>query len=133
MAAPSLATRAARGAFWTSRPFVLQMLMGILFYLSQAVEAPAEHEEAGLVTVTADQDGRPFDWAAVTGDLLRIRATTSQPDGAAVAVRYKGHWFYIDDADLTSKSTLALLAQLFALRAGGITSPAPVLTLPIGG
>ena len=33
MAIPlSLATHATRGVFWTSIPFVLQMLMGVLFY-----------------------------------------------------------------------------------------------------
>jgi len=108
-------------------------LMGILFYLSQGVEVPASHQEAGLVTVTRDTDGATFDWSQVTGDLLQIHSQRMAPRHAAVAIRYRGHWFYIDQTDLSSKSTFALLGQLFALQAGGGTSVAPVLTLPVGG
>jgi len=108
-------------------------LMGILFYLSQSVEAPPEHEEQGLVTVTRTGDSGTFDWTNVTGDLLRIRCDRNESDAAAVAVRYRGHWFYIDQADLDSKSTFALLSQLLALRAGAAQGVAPLLTLPVGG
>ena len=108
-------------------------LMGILFYLSQAVEAPPDHREQGLVTVTTALDGATFDWTQVTGDLLRIRWAQSEPGTAAVAVHYRGYWFYIDQTDLTSKSTFGLLSQLFALQAGGAQAVTPLLTLPIGG
>lgn len=108
-------------------------LMGVLFYLSQAVEVPSRHRELGLVTTTLDAAGQPFDWAQVTGDLLDIRSRRTRPGDAAVAVRYRGHWFYVADSDLTSKSTLALLGQLFALQAGSAASAAPMLTLPVGG
>ncbi|UCG16782.1 MAG: hypothetical protein JSV19_01855 [Phycisphaerales bacterium] len=54
-------------------------------------------------------------------------------DESAVAVRYRGYWFYIDDTDLHSKSTFALLRQLFSLPAGQFKGAAPVLTLPVGG
>ncbi len=49
------------------------------------------------------------------------------------AVKYRSSWFYIDDSDLTAKSTFALLMQLFALQAGEIKSTGPILTLPVGG
>lgn len=108
-------------------------LMGALFYLSQAVEVPEEHRRRNLVTTTLDEQGRPFDWTEVTGELLRVHCSVVPPRGAAVAVRYRGYWFYIDDQDLDSKSTFGLLGQLFALQAGGEVRTAPVLTLPIGG
>ncbi len=107
-------------------------LIGALFYLSHAIEVLDPHRERGLVTATMDVAGEPFDWFSVTGDLLRIRCRKSPPGGAAVAVRYRGSWFYIDDADLNSKSTFSLLVQLFALQAGGAEGIVPVLTLPIG-
>jgi hypothetical protein len=107
--------------------------MGTLFYLSHAVEIPEEHRNRGLVTTTLTAAGKTFDWATVTGDLLRIRSRRTHPAQAVVAVRHRGHWYYIDDADLTSKSTFALLGQLFALQAGEVESAAPVLTLPVGG
>ena len=107
--------------------------MGTLFYLSQVVEVPAQHRKKGLVTTTSDAAGQPFDWTLVTGNLLRVRSQRGRPADAAVTVRHRGRWFYIDDTDLDSKSTFALLGQLFALQAGGVESVAPVLTLPVGG
>ncbi len=108
-------------------------LMGTLSYLSHAVEIPEQHRNRGLVTTTLTAAGETFDWATVTGDLLRIHSSRSRPAQAVIAVRYRGYWYYIDDADLTSKSTFALLGQLFALQAGEVESAAPVLTLPVGG
>lgn len=106
--------------------------LGIMYYLSQSVEAPQRDREQGKVTITRYPSGEIFDWAEVTGDILRIRSQPDRPDDAAVAIRYRGSWFYVDDSDLNSKSTLSLLAQIFALQAGKIKSTAPVLTLPIG-
>lgn len=68
----------------------------------------------------------------VTGDLLRIQLAPIVPVHAVVAVQYRGSWFYIDDADLESKSTFSLLSQLFALQAGKIDRLTPLLTLPVG-
>lgn len=107
-------------------------LMGIFFYLSHAIEVPRSHRESGLVTTTQKLTGEPFDWSDVTGDLLCVKSQKNPPNRASVAVKYRGYWFYIDDADLNSKSTFGLLAQLFALQAGGAEGVGPVLTLPIG-
>ncbi len=107
--------------------------LGVLFYLSQAIEVPQAHRDQGLVTTTVDAAGEPFEWAWVTGDLLRIHSRRMSPGRTAVAVRHRGYWYYVDDADLTSKSTLALLGQLFALQAGSAAGAAPVFTLPVGG
>ena len=110
---------------------VMRSLMASLFYVSQGVQPSAEDETHGRVTVTRDATGQPFDWKQVTGDLMQIRSRGDQPESAAVRVRYRGTWFYIDDSDLTSKSTFALLMNLFALQAGDIPMTAPVLTLPV--
>lgn len=107
-------------------------LMGILFYVAQAVEPPARDIASGRVTRTLDAAGNPFDWSELTGDLIRVRSAAERPADAYVAIHYRGAWFYIDDRDLNSKSTFALLTQLSALAAGDVRSTAPVLTLPIG-
>jgi hypothetical protein len=108
-------------------------LLGSLFYLSQAVEVPESHRRRGYVTTTLDEEDQPFDWWQVMGDLLKVHCRATPPGDAAVAVRYRGWWFYIEDDDLSSKSTFVLVGQLFALQAGGAKSVAPVLTLPVGG
>ncbi|NDY42686.1 hypothetical protein G3N55_07515 [Dissulfurirhabdus thermomarina] len=107
-------------------------LLGILFFLSQAVSVPEADEAAGRVTVTRGPGGEKFDWGQVVGDILRIRHSASRPAGAAVAIRYRGRWFYLDDTDLDSKSTFSLLAQLVALQSGRVERVTPLLTLPVG-
>jgi len=106
-------------------------LMASLFYLSQSVLVPPEDEHAGRVTVSRDEQGNRFDWRQVTGGLMEIRSATKRPANAYVLVLYRGAWFYIDDSDLTSKSTFSLLTQLSSLQAGEIKSPGPILTLPV--
>ena len=108
-------------------------LMGTMFYLSQAVEVPESDRDDGVVTTTRHADGAPFDWNEVTGELLKIHCRRIPPIGDAVGAFHRGWWFYIDDADLSSKSTFSFLSQLFALQAGSVESVTPVLTLPIGG
>ncbi len=108
-------------------------LLGVLFYLSQSVEAPPRDEFDGKVTVTRTKDGARFDWTKVTGDVIRIHSSNRRPRDPAVAVPYRGTWFYISDDDLNSKSTFSLLSQLFSLQAGDVKMAVPLLTLPAGG
>ena len=107
-------------------------LMGVFFYLSQAVEPPVEHEERGLVTVTHDAEGNRFDWSRVTGSVMKVKSQKSKPDNAFVSVQHRGYWFYIEDKDLNSKTTFLLLNFLLSLKSGGDAGKAPVLTLPAG-
>jgi hypothetical protein len=101
-----------------------------MFYVSQSVEVPPEDEEEGRVTITRDAAGERFDWSRLTGNLIRVRSG-EKPSGAYVAVEYRDHWFYIEDSDLQSKTTFALLTTVLALQAGGVPSTGPVLTLPV--
>jgi hypothetical protein len=110
---------------------VTRSLLGIMFYLSQAVEVPREDVLQGKVTLTKTPDGKIFDWKDVTGDLLRISPLSENHQKESKSIYYRGTWFYIDDSDLSSKSTFSLLAQIFSLQAGKIQSNTPLLTLPI--
>jgi hypothetical protein len=47
-------------------------------------------------------------------------------------VRYRGHWFWVDDADLESKSTFGLLSNLFSLQSAQSRAAGPLLTVPAG-
>ena len=114
-------------------PIVTRSLLGIMFYLSQAVESPEAHRKSGKVTITRYESGEEFDWSKVTGDLLRVRSQFNIPDTASVAIYYRDYWFYVDDSNLSSKSTFSLLTQIFALQAGDIKDVSPMLTLPLGG
>jgi hypothetical protein len=126
---PIIAGTGARKDAITINP---RSLMAILFYVAQSVEVPPRDVQRGRVTVTKDTDGVVFDWTKMLENLIHIRSSDELPDNAYVAINYRDSWFYIDDSDLTSKSTFALLTQLSALAAGDTKSLAPVLTLPIG-
>ncbi|MCA2981581.1 MAG: hypothetical protein INH41_22840 [Myxococcaceae bacterium] len=110
----------------------LRSILGAMFYLSQGVEVPVEHEKAGLVTVTRDDDGRRFDWNRVLDGMFRVKTSPDEPGGAAVKAFHRGNWFYIADDDLESKSTFMLLIQIFNMQAGRASLPVPLLTIPAG-
>jgi hypothetical protein len=106
--------------------------LSVLFYLSQNVEVPEEHAQSGLVTVTQNADGSPFPWSHTpAGSRFRVRSSDSQPGNAYTSIPYRGHWFYLADNDLESKSSFMLMSQVFRLQAGSVTQPSPVLTIPV--
>lgn len=109
----------------------MRSLLGMFFYLSHGIDVPEVHTEEGLVTVTRDAEGQVFDWRQLTGDILRVKTSPIRPKGAAVAVPYRGHWFYVEDSDLESKSTIALLIKLLNMSADSDISGGPTLTLPV--
>ena len=97
---------------------VTRSLLGIMFYLSQAVEVPEPDLEEGRVVVTKTDNGEVFNWTEITEGLLQIKNSLNRPEDASLLIFYRNHWFYINDSDLTSKSTFSLLAQIYALQAG---------------
>ncbi len=120
---------AAKKTQWAVRP---RSISGLLYYLSQTVETPEQHQADGLVTVTTSKTGGVFDWTHTpAGRRFKVRTTAERPENAYIATSYRGHWFYIEDTDLESKSTFMLLRQLFDLQAGQTKSQGPTLTLPV--
>jgi hypothetical protein len=108
----------------------------VYFYLANGVEVPLEHLNCGLVRPQVDAEGRVFDSRELTRGLFEVHVCKGHkpPSSAYVAVKYRGYWYYIDDADQESKTTMALMIQLSRLdftrrqrTAGG-----PLLTLPVG-
>ena len=110
-------------------------LLQALYFVSHGIDVPAEHAAAGLVRVTRDAGGEPFDWGLVTDGLFRVHSVKSdkRPTNAHVAVAYKGYWFYIDETDQDTKSTFSLLMELSRLELTAKAGAGPVLTLPLSG
>jgi len=105
-------------------------ILGVMTFLAQQVDVPAEHFQRGLAHRTRGPDGKPFDWNQVSHGIFRVRSSSSKPEHAFLEVHYRGYWFYIDDTDIESKSTYTLLAQLFSLQSASGSMQAPVLTIP---
>lgn len=107
-------------------------MTGVLYYLSQSVRPPKADVDGGRVTRTRTASGEPFDWNNMLDEVLRIESASSRPDSAAVAVPFRGSWFYIRDEDLQSKTTFSLLAQLMTLQAGPTVASGAALSFSVG-
>ena len=107
--------------------------MGVMYFLALSIEVPEEDVNQQKVATTPLGNGDSFDWGKVTGKLAKISSSSSKPSNAAIAVNYRGWWFYVADSDVTTKATFQLLGQLFALQSRDKKGSSPLLTLPIGG
>ena len=107
-------------------------LYEMMYYLSQNVEVPEGHYQKGLVNVTTDEYGRPFDWDELLRGVFRVRVSRFWPKDAYLAVPYRGYWYSIADNDLDTKATLNLLEEIFSLQVRGGGDKLPLLTLGIG-
>ena len=112
----------------------IRSLLQVMFYLAKGVDVPIAHQKKGHVKLTIDADGCPFDWQNVLRGSFRVRHSRIRPLHAAVAVKYRGFWFYIDDRDHVSKTAFFQLKKMTVLEVrGGGAEGLPVLTLPVGG
>jgi hypothetical protein len=103
-------------------------MLEIMQVASKEVRVPGDHIEMGIATANRAQ-GLESDTGA--SDWLVIKSSDSAPSGSSLSVEYRGHWFYIDDTDLQSRETFAMLTALFAVVGGTVPGAHPVLTLPV--
>jgi hypothetical protein len=106
-------------------------VLAAMRYLSKGVDVPDVDVRGGLVPVLRESGGSAFDWAKLLNGIMRISSSESWPANAYVRVFHQGHWFYIDNADLSSKHDFALIETAFALQAGDVPPITTILTLPI--
>ena len=95
----------------------------ILYAVAATIDVPKEDIAAGFTRPTVTDDplsGRPT---------LAIRSGASDPGAMHVKTNYKGHWFWIDNADLESKRAFALLLTLLTLTDRGENAQEPLLTI----
>ena len=105
-------------------------VMAMMEFMARGVEVPLEHLKEGRVIDYGLQDSG----GEVAKGLIpfRMRSSKNRPKNAFAAVRYYDYWYYIDQADITSKRALSLIIVLFRLQAPTPAGAAPILTLPTG-
>ncbi len=105
-------------------------VLGAIVYLTQGVTPPQSHIDRNLTFSTWPFPGPDND---KIDRVFKVKASPSRPQ-ASLAVQYRGYWFYIDETDLTSKSTFLVFSEIYRLALiGSDQSQAPLLTLPLGG
>lgn len=115
---------------YSGRPDEIAMLtrsmLQIMLELGFLADVPAGDIAEGRATPSGDT-GAPADAGATP---LRIASGTTPPKEAFVSVPYHGHWFWIADTDILSKSTFGAVMLLFSISDVGAKGSGPVVTVP---
>ena len=104
-------------------------MLQITAELSALVDVPESHIQENRAspgvfdTILSEEEER---------GRVKIKASPDKPDDAFVSVRYRDHWFYIDDRDFRSKRLFSFLMFIFTLVDSGPPGKAPALTLSTG-
>jgi len=93
--------------------------------LRAAIEVPQEHASKGLT--------KKFPPQGLPGKNICIHASKDKPQNAAIAVKHRGYWFYIEDTDLRTKMFYYAVRTLWSVSivAAADQKAAPVLTIPV--
>ena len=104
-------------------------LMEIILELSTYINVPQKDLDEGRIQPTLDLS---IEEKAGMLPPIRIHSSTHEPADAYLSVRYRDHWFYIDDRRPRSKGVLMFVMILFSFAETGAPSAAPVVTIPAG-
>jgi hypothetical protein len=102
-------------------------ILEILIDLSSFISVPEAHVRERRVGPTHEDEAGP---EGPIRALIRIGNAAERPGDAFAAVRYRGHWFAIDDHDMPSKRLFTFLMFLFTLVETGGKEGAPIVTIP---
>ena len=104
-------------------------ILDILIDMASFITVPEVHVQERRVVPTADPETGP---GGPIPPLVRIQSSAEKPGDAFVTVPYRGHWYWIDDRDLSSKGLFTFLMFLFTLVETGDKGAPPVVTIPAG-
>ncbi len=93
--------------------------------LTASVEIPSDP--------ASEERAVKFPARGTAGRDIRIRVSTEKPDNASAMVKYRKHWYFIDDNDQITKLAFRLFIELWGMIIAGSAErqPAPVLTVPV--
>lgn len=99
-------------------------MLQIMGAFASHVDVPEAHREnrSALPGFTGPTEGSP--------DQVRIHSGKDRPAGAFAAVRYRDHWFWIDDANWQTKRALTAVMFFFTLADTGGNEKLPLITIP---
>jgi hypothetical protein len=105
-------------------------MLEIIVEMASYIDVPDKHVVEGR---TYESFIGQMDVSEEFGPLITISSDSdsNKPDDEFVAVRYRNHWFWIDDRDLRSKRTFSFLMLLFSFTESE-KAYAPVVTIPTG-
>ncbi len=102
-------------------------ILQIMIALATEVDVPPEHVADGRTVPSLPKSNGT---APERSRLIDIRYSVKKPENAFTAVKYRNHWFWIDDRDFQSKRTFTFLMILFSLTETGGKEGLPLVTIP---
>lgn len=101
-------------------------LLHIMNTMAAQVDVPAEDVAEGRATPGLNSGGP----AQEPQRLVTIHSSKEKPSNSFAVVRYRDHWFWIDDRDLKTKRAFAFIMMLFTLSETGEKENLPLITIP---
>lgn len=95
---------------------IMEMLANVSWY----IDVPEAHVLEGRTLSTFEPN---------TADLMHVRVSEERPKDAFLSIQFRDHWFYIDDRDVTSKNTFAVIQILFSMANNGSGSVGPLISI----
>ncbi|MEJ8846292.1 hypothetical protein [Variovorax rhizosphaerae] len=99
-------------------------MLQILIDLGEYVDVPQADVQDGRTTESQAPS------SAVLGRLLKVKVAQERPADALVSVQYRNGWFWIDDRDIASKRTFAMVMIFSTLADSGAREGMPLVTIP---
>jgi len=100
---------------------MLQIMQAFASYLDVPEVHLNEHRAIPAFESAAPVSGR---------ETVRIHSGKEQPAEAFAAVRYRDHWFWIEDGDLLTKRAMTAIMFFFTLADTGDAGKLPLITIP---
>ena len=91
--------------------------------LAWRIDVPPKHVADGRTDIGFAEDG------AGPGSQIRIHHAEDRPADAYVAVKARNVWFFINDRDVASKRTFAMLQVMLSITEPGDNARGPVVTI----
>ncbi|MDN5940256.1 MAG: hypothetical protein L0H94_00110 [Nitrospira sp.] len=97
----------------------------VLIELASLVSVPPEHiaERRTYGSAVATPD------SAAPSQVAAIRSGAERPADSFAQVKYRGHWYWIDDRDFLTKRIFTFMTVLFTLSETGQKIQQPILTI----
>ncbi len=118
---------AVKGKEWHGIAMSTRSTEDLFEILRAAIELPEEHARAGIAI--------NYPPVGLTGQGVRIISSKEKPEKTSLATKYRGYWFYIDDASLHTKEFFKSVKIFWSasIKSTADQRAAPVLTIPVGG
>jgi hypothetical protein len=101
-------------------------MLQIMQALASHAEVPEAHikDRSAWPSIEQNSDADP------ARHKMRIQSGRDKPTNAYAAVRYRDHWFWVDNGDFMTKRALTVVMFIFTLADTGNSDKLPLITIP---